>query len=593
MGFLAPWFFSLSILVGGFLLLYFFRKQYKEKTISQTFLWRQVRKEWEATKWYQKLQHNLLFWLQLLALLFLILSLADPYLLTKGASGLQTVVIMDTSASMAAYEDSSDGEMQTRFNVAKEQINEILRQQYGSDVTVIEAKNEPEVVIQSNTQEAVNAINEMTLSFEQANMSQSLSLATALMNSEEPAVIHVFSDRVKKEDLPTDWSGPIYVHNIGENEWNVSLSSFGVSLNEDRVQGVAKVTTTNDEKQSITFQIKVTDETVYESTVEVAEASPAFISIDQLPIAEVYQAIILTEDPFVYDNQKTAYLYTAQTPQVIVNPDIHPYVYQALDVMGYEPIMKETLEQGDEESIHVVEGLSPEQWPHTPLLVINPNMNRDEHPVLKIQSPIEKKEHATLLKYVDLAEVYIEEAQKLSLNGLTSLAASGDVPLFYSGIWNGKPVIVINFDISKTDWPLHSSFPIFLFEALKDLQDDNLFIGTFRPNEEKIISLEGEYHILNEQEEIVGNFNPEETVFNAPSQPGFYTLYNGENQYYVSVEVDENETDITAEKSFVLGEEHLEEREMSFLWTFNHWLILFVFILLVIEWEVYRRGTRA
>ena len=69
------------------LLYYFFRKKYIEKTISSTMFWETVMKETKVSPYLQYLQRNALFYLQMLALLLLMLALMQPYLKSKAISG--------------------------------------------------------------------------------------------------------------------------------------------------------------------------------------------------------------------------------------------------------------------------------------------------------------------------------------------------------------------------------------------------------------------------------------------------------------------------------------------------------------------------
>lgn len=585
MGFLTPWLFSFSILIAGFLVLYFYRKQYKELIISQTFLWDSVRKEWEATKWYQKLQHNILFWLQLFVLILLILSLAQPYLFVKGVPGEKQILIIDTSASMATVEEKG-----TRFDTAKSMADELLGQFQGQDVVLIEARREPTVLIQGDKASAQKAIEELTLSYEKTDLNQALSLATTFTSTENKAAIHIFSDQLGADQVLTNWKGPLYVHNIGETSDNVSIESFGVARFEDSVQGLAMVTSEAAAKREVTVQVKINDQIVYKETKEVAENQPVFFTMKDLPVADIYQAEIIEKDALLVDNIRSAFLEQSEKPTIIVNPGLHPYVIQALEVMGYETIKSQTLEESEENPIFIVEGLSPEQWPVGPLLVFNPMVSSDEGG-FKIQAPIVFDENNPIFSYVDMENVFIEEVQKLEIPTFSPLAWSRDTPVFYEGERNGEPVIIVNFNLAKTDWPLHSSFPIFLFESIEYLKQDSRLLGYYMPGEEADHFLEGTYQVLSEEREIIGQYTPANEAFEAPYKPGLYSLFNGEDQLWFSVMLEDGENKTKPKESFTSGVESNNTNLTDTILPIANWLILLAFMILLIEWEVYRRGV--
>src|SRR5690554_2427948 len=119
MGFLNPLFFSLSIFIGAVIVFYMFRKQYENRVIPSTFLWQQVMDEWQASPWLDKLQRNLLLFLQLLALTLLMFALVKPLLMVRGIPGEHIIFIIDHSASMATTHNGK-----SRFEEAMEKVNE-------------------------------------------------------------------------------------------------------------------------------------------------------------------------------------------------------------------------------------------------------------------------------------------------------------------------------------------------------------------------------------------------------------------------------------------------------------------------------------
>lgn len=87
--------------------IYFLRNRAKERRVSSLLLWLDVRQRWDGGQRIHKLQTPLLFFLELLAILLLVMAAAKP-LLRAGDAGKPLVVVLDDSFSMqAGGEDSS------------------------------------------------------------------------------------------------------------------------------------------------------------------------------------------------------------------------------------------------------------------------------------------------------------------------------------------------------------------------------------------------------------------------------------------------------------------------------------------------------
>jgi hypothetical protein len=115
-GFLAPLALSLLALLPVIVVLYLLKLKRRPVRVSSTLLWRRSVQDMVANAPFQKLRNNLLLWLQLLALLLLVLALARP-VGTLGRGQSETIILLlDLSASMQTVEENG----RTRLDLAKE-----------------------------------------------------------------------------------------------------------------------------------------------------------------------------------------------------------------------------------------------------------------------------------------------------------------------------------------------------------------------------------------------------------------------------------------------------------------------------------------
>lgn len=127
------------------LLYYFFRKKYTEQTVSSTLFWSEIMQETRVSPYLKHLQKNALLYLQLLALLLLVLALMNPYVKKSTIVGAQTIFIVDTSATMLA------GKSQSTFDTHKQEMLTLMDELNGRPVTLITTGAAPKAVLQQET----------------------------------------------------------------------------------------------------------------------------------------------------------------------------------------------------------------------------------------------------------------------------------------------------------------------------------------------------------------------------------------------------------------------------------------------------------
>ncbi|WP_062105274.1 vWA domain-containing protein [Bacillus niameyensis] len=593
MAFLNPAFFSLFIFVAAVLVFYMFRKQYESIVIPSTFLWEQVMNEWQASPWLNKLQRNLLLFLQLLILILLMFALVRPYFMVKGIAGEHIFMIIDTSASMAAIHNGN-----TRFSEAKAQMDSYLEQVDGQEITLITAGSEPKLVINKEKDISLikQSIKDLNISYEYSDVKKAIRLAASLA-SQEDASFFVFSDSVIEadiHDLPEN--SPITVINNGNKGSNISLKSFGTGIFNDETRAVAVIENQSDEPATVKLQVQTEDQLFYEQEITIDPAQQKFMNIESLPSREYYKARILVDDDYKVDNELIA-IHKLKMLKVYALGEVSPFIIRGLENIGYEVIqLKGTPDEQDiQDGIVVTENLAVQNWPKRPVLAITPETGDS----VKLQEKVETT-NDPLFQYVDIEKAYIESANSSDTFSIPVIAKSGSLRLIQKGTIDGLPAIVIHFSLEDSDWPLHPSFPIFLYHSAEWLTSQDTFIDFFQPGEERWMNANGEsgeWNVFNEEGKFVQSYNLNEESFIAPEHPGLYQLMRSADRKYFAVNLDEREKTILSEPSFSLNQETEDEDSLGNLTTRPYeqiwfWFVLLAILIMFIEWEVTRRGSR-
>lgn len=172
-------------------LLYLLRLRRREQTVSSTLLWRQAVLDREANTLWQRLRRNLLLLLQLITLAFLVFALTRPYVETPGGVRGRHIVLLDASASMQATDTPP-----SRFEVARARAREMIEQLGpGDTLSIILVDHAPRALTGAtdNKAELLDALAAAQPSLRAANWSAAIALAQAIAGSASP-IITVISD---------------------------------------------------------------------------------------------------------------------------------------------------------------------------------------------------------------------------------------------------------------------------------------------------------------------------------------------------------------------------------------------------------------
>jgi len=102
-----PWNLAwLAPLAGLILVMYVLKLRRTDVAVPSILLWRQVIRDVQANAPFQRLRKSLLLLLQLIIACLLVLALARPYIRAFSMGGRHTVIVVDTSASMRATDES-------------------------------------------------------------------------------------------------------------------------------------------------------------------------------------------------------------------------------------------------------------------------------------------------------------------------------------------------------------------------------------------------------------------------------------------------------------------------------------------------------
>lgn len=600
MHFITPIYFGLSLFLLGVIIFYLFHKEYTKQIVPSTLLWLQMMREWQATKWWRKLKKHLLLYLQLLILACLMFALTRPFVGHQEFLGEHVIVVIDTSASMTAREGNK-----TRLQLAKEKASEMIDQLDHQKMTMITAERSPSILVSNemSKRKLQAALKKIKPSFESTDMKEAIQLADQLL-TDSTGEIHVFSDQIKSSEIPTTYlKHSVTINNIGISKHNVSLRTFGVANQGGKINGIVSVYNEMDQEQSIMIRIEYDGVELTRMNEVIKPKKQTQLHIQDLPKKPYYKAVIDTDDDYMLDNVSFAFLASSVEQSFYLVGDVNPFMTKALAFLGKEMIQIHHYKEipNADHAVYILSSVPYEYWPDGPSLILSPYTGEPFaiKEKLVVKGELEAMKDDPILRFVNLDGVYIQKSYPFKTTKIQSIVTSSKTPIIGKGYYEGHPLVLLGFDIEDTDWPLHPSFPIFLYNALHFLTEQQELLGYVEPNEQKEINFSAdvtESMILNEENEQVSKLNLNEAYITAPSMPGLYKVLaktnTGTKERLFAVTLHADEKTITPEKSFTLEAETEDSNETkqenpNEIWP---WFVLSAFLLLLLEWEVYRRG---
>lgn len=473
-------------LAGAIIVLYLLKMRRKDVRVPATFLWPPLIYEIRANALFQKLKFSWLMVFQLLALTLIVFGVARPQCRQQGLGGEVTVLVIDSSASMAAADVGG-----TRFDRAKASALSVIGSvRSGDRVALIEAGPTPRVVfpLSSDSGKMRRAINGIEATDAETDVGEALRLAATVTAKQQKARIVLLSDGVFDEvkDFAPPKGTELVFDKIGDSRRNMAISALGVANSERGRELFVAVKNYGIDPKTARLTLFADGKSYDSFDLEVRPGQTEGRSRKAPPKAKVIEARLEADDFLKSDNYAVSLTDPGSSLRVLIVGPGNFFLERALSLDPRVLLDKaSSLPNKGEWDIVVFDGV-PEQ-PTSARAVIAFGEAGQSSPV-KVVGSLSKPifgsaEVDPVLKAVDLESVYVEDAQKVTPKGDGRVLAtfkSGD-PAVVTSTSGGKRKIYVAFSPQKSDFPLMVGFPIFLSNALefvvpKSLQSKELAV---------------------------------------------------------------------------------------------------------------------
>lgn len=618
MRFLSPLAFFFAFAIPVVILFYLLKLKRKVRVVPSTVLWMKFIQDAKANAPFQKLRKNLLLLLQLLALTLMIFALARPFFAAKAKPSKLQIVLIDTSASMQATDESP-----TRFDAAKREALKLVNALGDADrMMVVKAASHTAVVCSptSEKDKLRRAINDLQVEDTTSDISAAAKLALAFSGatSVEGAApvladtdVHLFSDgAVPEPESLKSASLRLHYMKFGQDNHNVGITALAVRPGAtDPTQTEIYISIHNYFDREITTDLRVSldDQLIDVRPVTLAPTNETQQVISAAVARDgVLAARLAVEDDLAVDNVAYVVSRAPQPVKVLLVTRANHFLERALSTAQNIQLAKITPDRfraNVDYDIVICDFQAVSELPRANCILIHSYAKQLTEIGGLVEAPviIDWKRTHPLMRFVQFDNVAVAKTLQIKTpDWATALVEGQNTPLIFAGERDHQRIVYIGFDTLESNWPLRVSFPIFFANAIQWLNPHRTDAALYQVKAGDPIRLP-----LKEAVKEVRVTRPDKSVETVPLEPnarelvyknttevGVYEVSAGEQKLlFCSNLLSKDESNIAPREQIAVGKFGAVESQR--LLTANleiwRWIALAGFCLLCLEWYLFHR----
>ncbi len=622
MGIIRLWPVALAVFIPGIILLYLLKQKVVNQKISALNLWKEAYENVQASTPWEKFHNNILMYMQIAALLLLILALMSPYITGSGSEYSNVLIIIDNSASMSGLYSEDE----SKLDVAKEQAADYVNSNDGTRYTIMTVSNTPELIISGSDDKGrvSDVVNNIETTDIAGSLDQAASMVQSLVAAWKSYKVIAFTDSsANMQNINCE------VVDLSIQGNNGAIQSLSHTVSEDgTVKVMARVDNYGSNSLNTDVNLYIGNKLydIQNVTVEAGESSIVYfkdiasgkynsILAGNTPylMAELNSKDMLAGDNIVYD-----ILDNGSENKILLVTDKNTFLEKALKISGSQTIDKvqpKDAEAADieEYSLVVYDGVLPGELSETGnIIFINPPASDVKKETEGWQKDIfiyGKKSKSSVIRTLkgNVTE-YIEDYSFSSLDVLGFKTPKWAKAFFetgsklsagYLGNYNGRMVAVIGFDLHNTDFPLQTEFPIFMYNLLRETMSARIAEkSVYNAGEAVSIQKKGksEKVVVTKPDGTKENYNLEggTVVFADTIDAGLYSIKEDDGEMYFIVPFPEEESDVLKETVITSDKNTKTDVNKTLSGSISKKMVVLpvlalLLVLLMAEWIVYRK----
>ncbi|MBP5305673.1 MAG: BatA domain-containing protein [Lachnospiraceae bacterium] len=441
------------------ILLYMIKQKAKDVQVPSTYLWREAYKSVQSDTPWEKLKHNIIMYLQLLAVLSLIIACLSPILKNGKSSADRVIVGLDTTASMLMEDENG----KSRIDRAKEDLvtyAESLKK--GTLVTVVAMGDTPSIIYEGRADGLLlkSALSGVKAEITDGSAYEGLDYLRSLLK-EKGGDCYIYTDTIFDTG-----SSAISLVNVGGDADNYSVDYMQGIYTEGELTEYVGVTNHSADKvlqADLALYIEGELFEVRDISLEAGKSASYGFLLGDEGTEKKLRATLHVKDALNNDNDREDFVYEEGLGKICLVTERNTFLENAILAAGkYELVLAESPEMlptGCE--IYIFDGMVPESFPESPYIVFEKGETDTE---------------VRLLSSDDVFAVSGVKTYELTENDTPLMVTKeGEACAFIRKEGKASKVYV-GFDLHMGDFVLDAQFPIFLYNTLSGLQRSEAFV---------------------------------------------------------------------------------------------------------------------
>lgn len=457
--------------------MYFLKIRRRRVPVPSLLLWERFIKSEELSAPFQRFRRHILLLLQLLILLLLVVAFARPYLNGQFTSGRSVVLVMDTSASMAATDEQPNRltAAQIRATAAVDNLSP------GDEVLLIEAGPQTRVVTSFSRDVSVvrSAIASLKARTAEGALRDGVQLALSLVGSRPDVEVLIFSDGGHQELADLNVTDvPMELYMVGLQRENSGILAMDIrSATSSDLDRQLFVTAQNfgPDDSSASLQIFLNQKLIAHREVALQPDVPEPFVFD-LPVGQkgILRAVLSAETDYLPADDEAFCILEPLSKRSILVVDGDGLTLRALVADPRFDVVRATSERVTPETLESFDAvLFMDDLPFAPkgvnYAVFGPSGTSGD----LVWGPLVRQPQITRWSRTHPTQRFVQwegvllSAQKKVVNsgGLTPIVESDKGPLVLAGTVQQSRVVRLSFDPWTSDLPIRVAWPVFVLNT--------------------------------------------------------------------------------------------------------------------------------
>ena len=573
----------LALAVAGAVIALHFLKIYPHRVfVSSVVLWQRVLGEKFSRSLWERLQRIISILLAVTIALLIALSTGRPQIGAVNGKMRRVAIVLDTSPTMNAR--TADGS--TRWKHATERARTLLAESPAAEFRIVDTSGETAFPFAPDREEALEWIGRLS----PANVKPRF----PTLSGDES--VYLISDGVALDNIP----GNVESISVFERANNVAITAFEVKpVASSPLAYEAYLEIRNyGQPADVRLSVKGADQEIITRSVRLlsdARFRDVF-DLSNFRGGSIQAGIRATNDALAVDDVAFAYLPIQRKIRTLLvtrgNPYLETFLKLDPSVELFINNAQNYSEPPDIEAL-IFDRFAPQTPPSKPALIFGvpgvPRVSWLPAPQGIVQKPaitFWSTSHP-IMQHLPGGELSIESATRIDSQNFAVVAGSKETPLI---VVSDKPRrVMLTFDLSSSNFPLQSGFPIFMENVLAWFNREQ--VGQVALNHSPgIVELalpdaqvrDGDGKIIRSDRQLG------KTVFSA-NEPGLYSAAQHDNFVHIAVNL-ANPDLSNINRSIFTSTATVPRRSAWFHRELWFYMLLSAVVLLGIEWFTYQRG---